>query len=62
MAFVILKKPAVAKWQGRHGEFEVELKKFSRGRMPGFACPEWVQVVDELPVSYSSKRGSRALY
>lgn len=51
MAFIILKKDASQKWQGRHSEFEVELKTHARGRLPGFACPEWVQVVGELPVS-----------
>ena len=51
MAFIILKKDAAAKWAGRHDEFEGELKKHARQRLPGFACPEGVQVVEELPVS-----------
>lgn len=51
MAFIILKKNASQRWRGRHSEFEVELKMHARGRLPGFACPEWVQVVEELPVS-----------
>ena len=51
MAFIILKKDAAQKWQGKHEEFAVELKKHARSRLPGFACPEWVQVVEELPVS-----------
>ncbi|KIP08879.1 hypothetical protein PHLGIDRAFT_103706 [Phlebiopsis gigantea 11061_1 CR5-6] len=55
MAFVILKTHSVAKWQGRHDEFEGELKRFSKGRMPGFACPEWVRVVDELPKTSTGK-------
>ena len=51
MAFIILKKDASQKWQGRHDAFAAELKTHARGRLPGFACPEWVQVVEELPVS-----------
>ena len=31
--------------------FERDLKAFAKGRLPGFACPEWVRVLDELPVS-----------
>ena len=50
MAFVILRTQAADKWRGKHGDFEVELKKHARSRLPGFACPEWVQIVDELPV------------
>lgn len=50
MAFVILRQEAVDKWRGRHEEFEKDLKKHARTKLPGFACPEWVQIVDELPV------------
>lgn len=50
MAFVTLKAHAVKKWKGKAAEFETELKKFARSRLPGFACPEWVAVVEELPV------------
>ena len=32
-------------------EFEKVLKDFARTRLPGFACPEWVRVVEDLPVS-----------
>ena len=52
MAFVILHTEGAKKWTGRHTEFEVDLKKHARTKLPGFACPEWVQVVPELPVSY----------
>lgn len=54
MAFVILHPQKAAKWKSRHAEFEQDLKKHARSRLPGFACPEWVSVVDELPVSVSS--------
>jgi acyl-coenzyme A synthetase/AMP-(fatty) acid ligase len=50
MAFVILKPDHMATWKGKHDQFEAELKKHARGRLPGFACPEWVQVVSDLPV------------
>ena len=51
MAFVILHPQKAEKWAGRHGEFEKDLKAHARKRLPGFACPEWVSVVKELPVS-----------
>lgn len=52
MAFVILTSPAEKDYAGRHKEFETELKKFARTKLPGFAAPEWVRVVDELPVRF----------
>lgn len=51
MAFAILTPSAEKEYAGRHKDFEADLKKFARTRLPGFACPEWVRVVDELPVS-----------
>lgn len=51
MAFLILKNQAASKWKGKDAEFEVELKRHAKTRLPGFACPEWVKVVEELPVS-----------
>lgn len=51
MAFVILTSIAEKEYAGRHKDFEADLKGFARTRLPGFACPEWVRVVDELPVS-----------
>jgi acyl-coenzyme A synthetase/AMP-(fatty) acid ligase len=56
MAFVTLRPQAQSKWKGNDGEFETELKKFARTKLPGFACPEWVRIVDELPVSHFVKR------
>jgi len=49
MAFVILNPHGKRKWKGKEEDFEKVLKAFSRGRLPGFASPEWVVVVDELP-------------
>lgn len=51
MAFVILRPQSVHTWAGRTAEFADTLKKHARARLPGFACPEWVEVVEELPVS-----------
>jgi hypothetical protein len=51
MAFVILHPDYVLTWKERHVEFEKDLKAHAKQRLPGFACPEWVEVVSELPVS-----------
>jgi hypothetical protein len=51
MAFVILHKHHAGTWTEKHDEFAQELKQHARTRLPGFACPEWVLVVEELPVS-----------
>lgn len=51
MAFVILHPQHAGKWSDRHREFGKDLMEHARTRLPGFACPEWVQVVAELPVS-----------
>ncbi|KAJ7107624.1 hypothetical protein C8R43DRAFT_905737 [Mycena crocata] len=54
-AFVILKSHAITKWDGRHDIFGQELKKHAHKRLPGFACPEWVQIVQELPKTSTGK-------
>ncbi|KAJ6519629.1 acetyl-CoA synthetase-like protein [Mycena sanguinolenta] len=54
-AFVILKPKSKAKWKNRHSQFEQELKTHAKSKLPGFACPEWVQVVDELPKTSTGK-------
>ncbi|KZT09701.1 acetyl-CoA synthetase-like protein [Laetiporus sulphureus 93-53] len=55
MAFVILHPQRAPQWTGRHDEFGDTLKKHARGRLPGFACPEWVRVVEELPKTSTGK-------
>jgi acyl-coenzyme A synthetase/AMP-(fatty) acid ligase len=55
MAFVLLRPAAAAKWAARPYDFEVELKRHARTRLPGFACPEWVRVVEELPKTSTGK-------
>ena len=54
MAFVILHPQHASHWHGRHHEFERDLKQHAKLRLPGFACPEWVEVVPELPVRSAS--------
>ncbi|RPD66601.1 AMP-dependent synthetase and ligase [Lentinus tigrinus ALCF2SS1-6] len=55
MAFVILHPQKAEKWAGRLAEFEKDLKAHARKRLPGFACPEWVSVVQELPKTSTGK-------
>ena len=55
MAFVILLPERAKEWAGKHQEFETVLKKHARSRLPGFACPEWVKVVEELPKTSTGK-------
>ena len=53
MAFVILHPQHVDRWKDKSGDFEKDLKAHAKSRLPGFACPEWVEVVRELPVGHS---------
>ncbi|KAK7058827.1 hypothetical protein VNI00_001451 [Paramarasmius palmivorus] len=55
MAFVILHPQHVDKWAGKHKEFERDLIRHAKTRLPGFACPEWVEVVPELPKTSTGK-------
>ncbi|EUC65276.1 acyl-CoA synthetase, partial [Rhizoctonia solani AG-3 Rhs1AP] len=55
MAFVILHAHKAAKWKGKHAEFGVSLKEHAKQSLPGFACPEWVEVVPELPKTSTGK-------
>ncbi|KAA1471569.1 acetyl-CoA synthetase-like protein [Dentipellis sp. KUC8613] len=55
MAFVQLRVDAAERWAGRHPEFSESLKDHARGRLPGFARPEWVHVVEELPKTSTGK-------
>ena len=50
MAFVILRTESALRWAGKHAEFSSVLKAHARERLPGFATPEWVVIVEELPV------------
>ncbi|KZT71372.1 acetyl-CoA synthetase-like protein [Daedalea quercina L-15889] len=55
MAFVTLHPQRASEWEGRHNAFEAALKQHARSRLPGFACPEWVAVVDDLPKTSTGK-------
>jgi len=55
MAFVVLHSHKAELWKGKHGEFENDLREHAKKRLPGFACPEWVQVVPELPKTSTGK-------
>jgi len=55
MAFVILHVESAKRWAGKHDEFSLELKALARERLPGFAVPEWVAVVEELPKTSTGK-------
>jgi acyl-coenzyme A synthetase/AMP-(fatty) acid ligase len=61
MAFVILHPQHAAQWSGRHHEFAEELKEHVKSRLPGFARPEWVEIVPELPVSRTILSPSQVL-
>lgn len=54
MVFVILYPQKAEKWKGQHAGLEKDLKTHARKRLSGFACPERVAVVPELPVSVAS--------
>ena len=65
MAFVVLQPEAAKEWKGRDEAFERALKDYARTRLPGFACPEWVRIVDDLPVRvllYLCNKYSRLIY
>ena len=55
MAFVILHEHSDYHPPHRHTDFEKELKRFSTKSLPGFARPEWVIVVRELPKTGTGK-------
>ncbi|KAG6832476.1 hypothetical protein H0H92_001522 [Tricholoma furcatifolium] len=55
MAFVVLHPQHAAKWAGRHAQFAQDLKAHAKSRLPGFACPEWVEVVPDLPKTSTGK-------
>ncbi|KAF9458214.1 hypothetical protein BDZ94DRAFT_1292131 [Collybia nuda] len=55
MAFVTLHPRYAHVWSGRHREFSDDLKAHAKSRLPGFACPEWVDVVPELPKTSTGK-------
>ncbi|KAI9512904.1 acetyl-CoA synthetase-like protein [Russula earlei] len=55
MAYVILRAESVRRWDGQHAEFSSALKAHARERLPAFATPEWVVVIDQLPKTSTGK-------
>jgi len=55
MAFAVLHPEHRETWRGRHHDFAADLREHARTRLPGFACPEWVEVVPELPKTATGK-------
>jgi len=49
MVFVVLHPHIKLKWQGRDKEFEQNIKDHAKPKLPGFAQPEWVEIVEDLP-------------
>lgn len=56
-AFVVLKDPS--SWKDRHHDLAAELKAFLKGKIAGFAIPEWFEVLHELEKT-STGKGERA--
>ncbi|KAI0307967.1 hypothetical protein B0F90DRAFT_1813320 [Multifurca ochricompacta] len=55
MAFVILHAGSAERWAGNHKGFSSALKAHARKRLPGFATPEWIAIVEELPKTSTGK-------
>jgi len=55
MAFCILQPNKVATWKDKASEFEHELKRHVKDKLPGFARPEWVVVTPDLPKTGTGK-------
>jgi len=54
-AFIILNTGGKKKWTGSHTQFEAALKGWAKGRLPGFAIPEWVNIREDLPKTSTGK-------
>ncbi|KAG8988351.1 hypothetical protein FRB90_002803 [Tulasnella sp. 427] len=55
MAFVVLHLDSAKKYERDAVEFVESLAQHARERLPGFARPEWVEVVEELPKTSTGK-------
>ncbi|KAH8835203.1 hypothetical protein DL96DRAFT_32999 [Flagelloscypha sp. PMI_526] len=55
MAFCVLHEKHEEQWSSKAHEFEKDLISHARTRLPGFACPEWVVIVKELPKTGTGK-------
>jgi len=55
MAYVLLSAAGAKKWVDREVELFKELHEHVKPRLPGFARPEWYEVVSELPKTSTGK-------
>jgi len=55
MAFVVLTMDAASKYKHETTDFVQSLIRYAKERLPGFARPEWVEVVQELPKTSTGK-------
>lgn len=55
MAFVVLHLDSAKKYEEDAVKFVESLAKHAKERLPGFARPEWVEVVEELPKTSTGK-------
>ncbi|KAG8949641.1 hypothetical protein FRC04_008387 [Tulasnella sp. 424] len=55
MAFVVLHLDSAKKYEEDVIKFVESLAKHAKDRLPGFARPEWVEVVEELPKTSTGK-------
>ena len=62
MAFVTLHPDKASKWENRQKDFEADLKVHARKALPGFATPEWVTIVPQLPVSLGPLKGYPGIF
>ncbi len=52
MAFIVLNQQAISKWKKEDlHKLDKEIKVFSRKSLAGYAVPEWIDFVDDLPKS-----------
>jgi acyl-CoA synthetase (AMP-forming)/AMP-acid ligase II len=54
-SFIIIRPHSADKWLRNPDQFAVELKAFCKPLLPGFARPEWVEIVTELPKTSTGK-------
>jgi len=49
-AFIVFNREGQREWADSPKEFEAHLKASLKGKLPGFAIPEWIYIVKDLPV------------
>jgi acyl-coenzyme A synthetase/AMP-(fatty) acid ligase len=62
MAFIVLNQQARATWKKDDlPKLDKAIKDFSRKSLAGYAVPEWIEFVDDLPKSRLVAGGRRCL-